>query len=74
MRGGAWGSGSGALTLTLNKLKSHHEIIIKPADKGGQIVIQDRTNYILEATRQLNDPVYYRPLTNHLETQTMVRL
>ena len=60
----------------LNKLKSHHEIIIKPADKGGQIVIQDRTNYIFEATRQLNDPVYYRPLTNpmYLETQTMVRL
>uniref|UniRef100_A0A8C5CWT2 Uncharacterized protein n=1 Tax=Gadus morhua TaxID=8049 RepID=A0A8C5CWT2_GADMO len=60
----------------LNKLKSHHEIIIKPADKGGQIVIQDRTNYILEATRQLNDPVYYRPLTDpmYLETQTMVRL
>ena len=59
----------------LNKLKSHHEIIIKPADKGGQIVIQDRTNYILEATRQLNDPVYYRPLTDpmYLETQTMVR-
>ena len=60
----------------LNKLKSHHEIIIKPADKGGQIVIQDRTNYILEATRQLNDPVYYRPLTDplYLEIQTMVRL
>ena len=60
----------------LNKLKSRHEIIIKPADKGGQIVIQDRTNYILEATRQLNDPVYYRPLTQpmYLETQAMVRV
>ena len=59
----------------LNKLKSRHEIIIKPADKGGQIVIQDRTNYILEATRQLNDPIYYRPLTQpmYLETQTLVR-
>ena len=59
----------------LKDLKSRQEIIIKPADKGGQIVLQDRTNYVLEATRQLHDTTYYRPLTQpmYLETQTMVR-
>uniref|UniRef100_A0A8C5FAU4 Uncharacterized protein n=1 Tax=Gadus morhua TaxID=8049 RepID=A0A8C5FAU4_GADMO len=60
----------------LKDLKSRQEIIIKPADKGGQIVLQDRTNYVLEATRQLHDTTYYRPLTQpmFLETQTMVRV
>ena len=59
----------------LSNLKSRQEIIIKPADKGGQIVLQDRTNYVLEATRQLNDISYYRPLTQpmFLETQMIVR-
>ena len=38
----------------LKDLKSRQDIIIKPADKGGQIVLQDRTNYVLEATRQLH--------------------
>ena len=59
----------------LKTLKSRHEIIIKPADKGGQIVLQDRTNYVLEAMRQLQDTTYYRPLTQpmYLETQMMVR-
>ena len=54
--------------------KSKH-IVIKPADKGGQIVIQDRDNYILEAHRQLNNSTYYKPLQNslQLDTQLLVR-
>lgn len=59
----------------LKTLAARQEIIIKPADKGGQIVIQDRTNYVLEATRQLANTAYYRPLTQliYLETQSLVR-
>lgn len=56
--------------LALKSLSARHEIIIKPADKGGQIVIQDRTNYILEATRQLNDLTYYHPLDHPLYPET----
>lgn len=50
-------------------------IIIKPADKGGQIVLQDRTDYLLEANRQLDDTNYYKKLSGplQLETQTMIR-
>ena len=71
--------GEGNITIpqqqALKMLKSRDEIIIKPADKGGQIVLQDRANYVLEATRQLQDITYYRPLTQpmYLETQIMVR-
>jgi len=59
----------------LKSLSAKYEIIIKPADKGGQIVIQDRTNYILKATRQLNNPMYYQPLAQPLyfETRSIIK-
>ena len=42
--------------VTLSKNK---EIIIKQADKGGAIVIQNTTDYIMEANRQLGDDTTY---------------
>ena len=43
----------------LNNLSKNHSIVIKPADKGSSIVIQDKQNYIKEAERQLNNPQHY---------------
>ena len=43
----------------IQDLKSNTNIIIKPADKGGNIVILDKTSYLQEAYRQLNDSNYY---------------
>lgn len=43
-------------------LKQHPDIIIKNADKGGATVVMNKTAYIAEALRQLNNPKYYRPL------------
>ena len=40
----------------------NEQIIIKPVDKGGKIVIQDTTDYIKECERKLNDTTYYRRL------------
>ena len=37
-------------------------IIIKPADKGGAIVIQDKQKYIEECLRQLNNMEHYNKL------------
>lgn len=54
----------------LSELKNNHEIIIKKADKGGAIVIMDRDLYIAEGLRQLNNPKYYKPLTEPIYTET----
>ncbi len=46
----------------LHKLKQHCDIIFKPADKGQSIVIQNRSDYIQEANRQLSIPLHYKKL------------
>lgn len=45
-------------------------IIIKPADKCGQIVLQDRTSYHIEANRQLEDKNYCIPLPHLMQPET----
>ncbi|XP_070188824.1 uncharacterized protein [Littorina saxatilis] len=46
----------------LVSLNSRQDIVIKPADKGGAVVVWDRELYLREAHRQLNDAVSYKPL------------
>lgn len=46
----------------LQQLKNNTDIIIKPADKGGNIVILNRQDYINEGLRQLSDQNYYKEL------------
>ena len=43
----------------IKRLRKNKEIVIKKADKGSAIVIQDRADYVEEAMRQLQDPTYY---------------
>ena len=43
----------------LDNLKNNNDFIIKPADKGGKIVLWPTHEYILEANRQLEDQTYY---------------
>lgn len=48
--------------LALDNLRNNRSIIIKPADKGGATVIMNRSAYLTEAYRQLNNVNYYRKL------------
>jgi len=43
----------------LHNLKRRHDIVIKSADKGSATVIIDRTWYLDECYRQLNNPTFY---------------
>lgn len=55
---------------SLKVLKNDPSIIIHPADKGGQIVIQHRDDYILEALRQLHDLNAYKQIKTPIFQQT----
>ncbi|KAK3788428.1 hypothetical protein RRG08_005383 [Elysia crispata] len=48
----------------LRELRDNDKITIKPADKGGAVVIMGTTDYIGECTRQLDNTTYYRILTS----------
>lgn len=43
-------------------LRKRDDITIKPADKGGAIVVMNTADYIKEALRQLNDTSFYKRL------------
>lgn len=43
----------------MKDLASDVSVILKPADKGGAIVVLDTTDYMCEAYRQLNDTCSY---------------
>ena len=48
----------------ITTLKNNKQIIIKPADKGGAIVLWDIESYIQEGNRQLANKDHYRQLHN----------
>ncbi|XP_013868522.1 uncharacterized protein LOC106520812, partial [Austrofundulus limnaeus] len=55
----------------IKELNDNKTIIIKPADKGGAVVVWDRNEYIREAQRQLNDPKNYKKLSINPTLQFM---
>ena len=58
------------LTVTerqaISQLKQRQDIIIKPADKGSGTVVMDKTWYIDECNRQLNDSKFYKRLNEDI--------
>ncbi|CAJ0919243.1 unnamed protein product [Ranitomeya imitator] len=46
----------------LDSLSENKSIVIKPADKGGAIVVMDRSFYMTEVRRQLSDTSTYKML------------
>jgi len=64
---------SRAENKAITELKNNDNIIIKPADKGGAVVVMDRSLYEREGLRQLENTHYYKetdsPLANENVTQ-----
>ena len=50
----------------IKSLSSNKSIVIKPADKGRKVVIQNRNDYIVEGLRQLSDSNFYTQTDNDL--------
>ncbi|KAJ8034176.1 hypothetical protein HOLleu_20902 [Holothuria leucospilota] len=63
----------------LASFKANANIIIKPVDKGGAVVVMDRSGFISEAVSQLSDTRFYKKLpddptpTYHKDFITMVQ-
>lgn len=55
----------------LDNLRNNNYTVIKPADKGSAGVILDRTEYLWEGYRQLNDTNYYRKLHKPIYSHTI---
>ena len=49
-------------------LAKDNSIVIKKADKGSAVVIQNRSDYIKEGLRQLSDPKFYKEVKTNLTT------
>ena len=50
----------------ISDLASDPNIVIKKADKGGAVVIQNRADYIQEGTRQLSNGKFYQKMNSDL--------
>lgn len=50
--------------LAILSLQKNNDIVTKPADKGGAVVILDKSSYmyVQEGPRQLNDTHFYREI------------
>ncbi|XP_070579506.1 uncharacterized protein [Ptychodera flava] len=58
----------------LNDLKSNTNIVIKPADKGGGVVVMDKSEYIRKCEEQLNNDTYYTQLESDPTEKYMTEL
>lgn len=58
-------------TEALYQLTKEESIVMKPADKGSAIVIMDRTHYVNEALRQLDNPEFYQQLPKPIYPDTV---
>lgn len=58
----------------LRNLQGNKDIVIKAADKGSKICIMDRSDYVLEAHRQLENRKHYLPLKESIQLKTQQKV
>lgn len=56
------------------QLRNNKDVVIKPADKGGAVVIMDREAYKSEGLRQLNNNKYYEEIDGPLADVTSQKI
>ena len=56
----------------IQELKKNPQLVIKPADKGGSIVIQNRSDYLKEGYNQLSNHDFYLELDRDLTEEHRV--
>ena len=54
----------------LKAVKNNPDIIIKPADKGSSVVVMNRSDYVNEGYRLLNDTKYYERIPEPIYPET----
>ena len=59
---------------SLQNLKRNKSIVIKPADKGSATVVMNKTAYLAEAYRQLNNERYYRKLDRPIYHENIAKI
>ena len=60
--------------LALNSLRKLPNLIINKVDKGNNIVLQSREDYIWESYRQLSNPLHYEKLVEPLYPSTAIKI
>ena len=60
--------------VALESLRRTPDRIINKADKGTNVVVQDKTDYLFEIQRQLNNTDHYTPLQEPLYPTTTIKL
>ena len=58
----------------IREIKKNKQLIIQPADKGGAVVALQKSLYIGEGLRQLNDETYYRKLDYPVFPSNVLRI
>ena len=58
----------------LKRLRSNQSIVIKPADKGSATVVMDKSTYLTEGYRQLNNTKYYKKLERSIRPDNVARI
>jgi len=61
-------------TQALKELRANRDVVIKPADKGGAIVVLDWQAYQAKGFRQLFNTKYYREIETPMSTETCVMI
>lgn len=59
---------------SITQLRNNEDILVKPADKGGMVCVLNKTSYLTEANRQLNNTKYYKTIEEPLKEQTIPKI